>query len=157
MSPSRLILIAGLVLAACQGSFFQPAVAAATFPPLPAGLARIYFYRDWEPYESLSRPQIYLNGAPAAVSDPGGVSYRDVPPGEYHVSVDTQGMYPHQFKDLTLRPGDIQYVKIESLSSWIAGGGRHHDAQRDTFVVELIPAQQAESEILDKRYVPGTP
>lgn len=144
-----------LVLSACQGHVSEPSMASASVAPAASGLARIYFYRDWEPYETLSRPLIYLNDAPAQISEPGGISYRDLPPGQYHVSVDSPGVYPHQFKELVLRAGDIRYVKIESLASWYTGRGPGHIGFHDTFVVELIPERQAQDEIVDKRYVPG--
>jgi hypothetical protein len=145
-------LAAGLMLAACQGRVSEPVMASVTVPPVAAGLARVYFYRDWEPYESLSRPRIYLNDAPAEISEPGGVSFRDLPPAEYYITVDSQGVYPHQFKTLVLRPGDTRYVKIESLINWYRGGQFWY---RDTFVVELIPERQAQSEIGEMRYIPG--
>ncbi|MGH7126752.1 MAG: DUF2846 domain-containing protein, partial [Stellaceae bacterium] len=148
-------IVAGLMLAACQGHISEPSIASATVAPVPSGLARIYFYRDWEPYESLSRPLIYLNDAASQISEPGGISFRDLPPGEYHISVDSPGVYPHQFKDLVLRPGDVRYVKIESLASWYTGRGPGHIGHLDTFVVELIPERQAQGEIAEKRYVPG--
>ena len=144
-----------LVLSACQGHVSEPSMASASVAPAASGLARIYFYRDWEPYETLSRPLIYLNDAPAQISEPGGISYRDLPPGQYHVSVDSPGVYSHQFKELVLRAGDVRYVKIESLASWDTGRGPGHIGFHDTFVVELIPERQAQDEIVDKRYVPG--
>lgn len=148
-------IVACLMLSACQGHVSEPSMASVTIAPVPSGLARIYFYRDWEPYESLSRPLIYLNDAPSQISEPGAVGFRDLPPGDYHISVDSEGVYPHQFKELALRAGDIRYVKIESLASWQTGRGPGHIGYRDTFVVELIPDRQAQSEIADKRYVPG--
>jgi Protein of unknown function (DUF2846) len=145
-------LAAGLMLAACQGRVTEPVMASVSVPPVTAGMARIYFYRDWEPYESLSRPRIYLNQAPADISEPGGISFRDLPPAEYYISVDSQGLYPHQFKTLVLRSGDIRYVKIESLKDWITNSRLWY---RDTFVVEFIPERQAQGEIGDMRYIPG--
>ena len=149
------LVLAGLMLAACQGRVIEPVLTSAGVAPPASGLARIYFYRDWEPYESLSRPLIYLNDAPAEISEPGGISFRDLAPGQYHISVDSPGVYPHQFKELALRAGDVRYVKIESLASWYSSAGHRHFGQRDTFVVELIPERQAQSEIADKRYFPG--
>jgi hypothetical protein len=55
---------------------FYPQVAT-TIPPVPPGQGRIYFYRNYEPYESRSRPYLYLNRQVAGVSIPGGVFYRD--------------------------------------------------------------------------------
>jgi len=145
------LVLAGILLAACQGRVSEPVMGSVSVAPVAAGLARIYFYRDWEPYESLSRPLIYLNDAAAEISEPGGISFHDVPAGEYHISVDSQGTYPHQFKTLVVRAGDIRYVKIESLRNWYRGPFWY----RDTFVVELIPERQAQDEIADKRYIPG--
>ncbi|HXP76829.1 MAG TPA: DUF2846 domain-containing protein [Stellaceae bacterium] len=145
------LVLAGFMLAACQGRVSEPAMTSVNVAPVASGLARIYFYRDWEPYESLSRPLIYLNDAAADISEPGGISFRDLPPGEYHVSVDSQGIYPHQFKSLDLRAGDVRYVKIESLRNWYRGPFW----SRDTFVVDLIPERQAQSEIGEMRYKPG--
>ena len=150
-----LLVAAGVALAACQGRVTEPVMSSVEVAPAGPRLARVYFYRDWEPYESLSRPLIYLIDAPSEVSEPGGVTFRDLPPGEYHISVDSPGVYPHQFKQLVLRAGDVRYVKIESLASWYASFGHHHFGNRDTFVVELIPERQARSEIADKRYIPG--
>jgi hypothetical protein len=146
----------GLMLAACQGHVTEPSMVSANIVPVAPGQARIYFYRDWEPYESLSRPLIYLNDAAVEISEPGGVSFRDLAPGAYHISVDSQGVYPHQFKELVLRAGDVRYVKIESLASWYASVGHHHFGTRDTFVVELIPEHQAQSEIAQMRYKPAS-
>jgi hypothetical protein len=156
MGTLKLVLAvaAGLMLAACQGHVTEPSIARATIVPVALGQARIYFYRDWEPYESLSRPLIYLNDAAVAISEPGGISFRDLAPGEYHISVDSQGTYPHQFKELVLRDGDIRYVKIQSLASWYTNVGRDRLGRRDTFVVELIPERQAQPEIGQMRYMP---
>jgi hypothetical protein len=158
MGTLKLILAVavGLMLAACQGHVSEPSISSAIIAPVASGQARIYFYRDWEPYESLSRPLIYLNDSPVEISEPGGISFRDLAPGEYHVSVDSQGTYPHQFKELVLRDGDVRYVKIESLASWYASLGHHHFGSRDTFVVELIPERQAQSEIGQMRYRPAS-
>jgi len=145
-------ITAVLALTACQGRVTGPTMTSMTAAPVGPGFARIYFYRDWEPYDSLSRPLIYLNDAPTRISEPGGISFSDVAPGEYHISVDSDGTYPHQFKGLVLRAGDIRYVKIESLRNWTRRGKAW---ERDTFVVELIPERQAQSEIADKRYIPG--
>ncbi len=124
---------------------------AQTIPAVPAGEARVYFFRDYEPYESLARPWIYLNGQKAGVSEPGGVYYRDVQPGTYQIKVDSQGLYWNQFKTVTLAAGDVEYVKIESLRSW----DESDQSDRDTFVVALIGPPVAQRQIADLRYVSG--
>ncbi len=109
-----------LLLSACAGGppgtpFSQ---VAESIPAVPAGEARIFFYRDYEPYESLARPWIYLNNQRVGMSVPGGVYYRDVTPGTYRIKVDSEGLYWHQFKTVTLAAGETAYAKIESLRSW---------------------------------------
>src|SRR6516162_8659580 len=146
----RVLRSAGLVfllaLASCLGPTapYYPQVAA-TIPPVPAGQGRIYFYREYEPYESLSRPYLYLNRGIVGISIPGGVFYRDVPPDTYEVSVYSPGVYPNQFKTIVVKPGDVFYAKIESLRSWFSGrsGTPGGEFQRDTFVVAIMDPNQA--------------
>src|SRR5690348_5536432 len=118
----RVLRSAGLVflltVAGCLGTQapLYPQVAA-TVPPAPPNQGRIYFYRDYEPYESLSRPYLYLNRQVIGISIPGGVFYRDVPPDTYEVSVYSVGAFPNQFKTIAVKPGDVFYAKIQSLRS----------------------------------------
>lgn len=151
--PRYLALIAilvPLVLAACAGQdgprFAQ---VASTIPPVAPDKARIYFLRDYEPYESLSEPRIYLNGSRVGASIPGGVFYRDVVPGQYLVSVDSTGIYWNQFKTVDLRGGATEYVKIESLRSWETG----LEYEADTFVVAVMDAADGRRQAADLRYV----
>jgi hypothetical protein len=64
-------LLLGLVACAGPSGVPFPEVAA-TIPPIPSGEGRIYFYRDYEPYESLALTEVFLNGATAGVSGGGG-------------------------------------------------------------------------------------
>jgi hypothetical protein len=147
----RLVGVLLLGLAACAGPSGMPfPEVAATVPPVPPDRGRIYFYRDYEPYESLSRPNLHLNGHVAGVSIPGGVFYRDVPPGTYTISAWTQGEFPDGSRTAAVRPGDTFYVKVESLRSWQSGNARY---LRDTFIVVLIDPVQAQSELNLMRYV----
>jgi hypothetical protein len=149
--PLRLLVFLLLAVAGCAQPPPFPAVAP-LIPPLAPDLSRIYFYRDDEPYESLSEPYIYLNGKRTGTSILGGVFYRDVVPGTYLISVDTVGIYWNPFKTVTLQPGDTLYVKIESLRSWESSGGEG-DYEADTFVVAIIPPEQGEKELAGMRYV----
>ena len=152
MTTRRLVLLLLLALAGCVQAPRFPAVAS-RIPPLRAEEARIYFYRDYEPYESLSEPRIFLNGLPVGLSIPGGVFYRDVAaPETYFISVDTVGYYWYPFKEVALRPGETLYVKIESLSTWQTSGPEG-DSHADTFVVAIIPPEQGERELVALRYV----
>ena len=68
-------------------------------------------------------PYIRMNEAIVAVSEPGSASYRDVPAGPYHITVDSYGKDFNQDKNVQLAAGQELYVKIVSLRNWVAGGG----------------------------------
>jgi hypothetical protein len=147
------LMLLGL-LTACAGQAGPPgpryADVAAGLPPPAADRARVFFYRDWEPYESLSRPGLYLNGQRVGLSIPGGVFYRDTAPGQYLVSVDTVGTYWNQFKTITLSAGDIRYIKVESLRGW-ESGFESYDA--DTFVVVAVDSADGRRDIAQLKYL----
>ena len=153
------VIVAMMALCACQGPVPDvlagrtqgPRFSLASVPPLQPTLARIYFYRDYEPYESLSQPRIYLNGKEVGASIPGGIFYRDVPAGSYEITCDSKGIYPNQFKSLTLQPDQTLYVKIESLRTWYDEA--HFTG--DTFYVALIGPRLAQTEIQSMRQVSG--
>jgi hypothetical protein len=149
----RLALALLLVLGACaQGPKF--AQVAPSLPPLPPEQARIYFYRYLEPYETLSWTTVYLNRQPVGNSAPGTVFFRDVPPGPYYISVRSEGVYPNQFKTVSVDPHQTLFVRIESLSSWDAGGDRQ-EWQGDTFVVDIVDPRIGSSEIQNLAFSNG--
>jgi hypothetical protein len=57
-----------------------PSTSAVAIAPIPTETARIWFYRDYEPYETLARPYVRLNEQVVGISEPGGAFYRDVVP-----------------------------------------------------------------------------
>ena len=124
-------------------------------PPVPSDRSRVYFYRDYEPYESLALTDLFLNGAAAGVSVPGAVFYRDVAPGTYEVSVYSVGSFPNAAKSVALTAGDTVYAKVESLHAWFGGGGGGEGGgyDPDTFVVMIIDPAQAQRELANMRYV----
>lgn len=150
--PGKLLrsaLIAALVLlVGCAERAREPLFTSIRVTPVRADLARVYFYRALEPYESLARPLIYLNGTPLAPSEPGAVSFRDIAPGDYEITVYSPGIYPNQFKKVLLRPGDTIYVRIESLRSWYRG----FNWEMDTFVVSLVSESDAQADMAGLRY-----
>jgi hypothetical protein len=146
-------LMALVLVSACAGggapagpSFAQ---VAAQLPPVPSGRARFFFYRDYEPYESLSRPYATLNGDVAGVSEPGGVFYRDVAPGRYLVSVRNYTFYPGQDKTVDIGAGQTAYVKVESLRSYNSGDSSY---EPDTFAVVVVDPADGQRDIASKRY-----
>ena len=103
-----------LIAAGCAGQP-DPTVAPAAAPPVPQGQARIWFYRVWEPSESLNLANIDVNGAYFGTVANGGAFYRDVAPGHYHIAPVTYNRDFNQNRDVDLAPGQQAYVKILSL------------------------------------------
>jgi hypothetical protein len=102
-----------------------------------------------------------MNDAIVAISEPQGASYRDVPAGPYHITVDSYGEDFGQDKNVKLAAGQELYVKIVSLRAWIAGGGGGGegggggDYERDTFYVWLISPEIARADVARSRFYGG--
>jgi Protein of unknown function (DUF2846) len=110
-----------------------PARAMAEAPgvaPVPPGAARIWFYRDWLPSESLNLANIDVNGQYVGSVANGGSFYRDVLPGHYHIVPQSYNHDFNQDANVDLAPGEQVYIKILSLQSW---DGACRDCARDTF------------------------
>jgi hypothetical protein len=148
--PPRWLLWASgvmLIVAGCADPPTMPQVPAAASPVL-AGQARIWFYRDWQPSESLNLANIDVNGSYFASVANGSAFYRDVPAGHYHIAPVSYNRDLNQDKDVDLAPGQQLYVKILSSQSW---DGACRDCVRDTFYAWLIPPQVAQGEIARTR------
>jgi len=148
---SHRLLQAGavVVLLAAAACSQLPTTASVAAPPIPAGAARAWFYRDDGPYESQARPYLRVNDAVVGEVEPLGAFYRDMAPGHYHVAVDNYVADPNATKDVDLVPGQQVYFKIVSTDNWISGGGQASDAgySRPTFYVWLIPPAVAQGEV----------
>ena len=160
--PHTFVAILLLATTACVTS--PPPIASVTIPPIPAGAARVWFYRPIDAYDSMATPYIRMNDAIVAVSMPEGASYRDVPPGAYHITVDSYGKDFNQDKNVQLIAGQELYVKVVSLRAWVdttsggggdAGGGGGGDYGRNTFYVWLIPAEAARDEVARAAFYGG--
>jgi hypothetical protein len=114
--------------------------AAVQLQPMPAGVARVWFLRQFEPAESFATPMIYVNGVPLAASQPGSAFFRDLTPGNYTFTVDSYGVDTNQAATLQLAPGMQPYLEIQSLRSWERSGD---SSGRDTFYVRAISAEWA--------------
>ena len=147
---TRWLLRGGLatVLAAvvgCGGGQPAPTGAAALAAPR-AGTARIWIYREYEPYQSVARPYVRINGAVTAISEAPGAFYRDLPPGHYDVTVDSDGTDVNQFAHLDLAAGQEVYLKVQVDPFW-ASAGSTPDFKRDTFYARPQMPQLAQAEI----------
>jgi len=107
----------------------------------PPGYARIWIYRYDEPYVSLATPYVRFNGRIVGISQPGGAFYRDVPPGEYDVTVDSEGRDVNQFANVAAAAGQQIYIQVQVSKYWDCGGGGSSIGGtgwcRDTFYTRL--------------------
>jgi hypothetical protein len=143
-----------LILASCT---WPPPTGSTPIPPIPGGMARVWFYRDLDPNDSLATPLLRLNNTPVAVSQPGGALYRDVAPGQYHITVDSMGTDVNQSRDVALGPGQEVYAKVVSLNNWYEGGGGERSSgwHRPTFYVWTYPAEIARPVVLAEPFFGG--
>ena len=143
----RFPLVGGAALA-LLGCIQPPMGRTAAIPsPIPAGGARLWFYRSYEPSVSLNNANVSLNGTLAAtVAAEGTPVFRDVPPGTYHVTVESDGTDVNQSKDIVLGPGQEGFIKILASNTWDATGDLTQRT-RDTFYVSVVSPQIARSEL----------
>ena len=88
-----------------------PTTASDSIPPLPPQQGRIWLYREVDTADvNTTTPYVRLNGAIAGVPDPGGAFYRDVPPGTYRITVDSEGNSPRPTQEVARcrRPADLR-------------------------------------------------
>jgi hypothetical protein len=150
---------AGILFSATAGCAQPPSVASVAIPPIPGGQARVWFYRDLNPYESLARPFIRMNEGAIGLSEPGGTFYRDVPPGHYHVSVDSYLPDFNLTRDVDLAPGQQVYFKVLPLPVICGGGGDSSggggDCMRQNFYVWTMPPEVAQAAVARSQFYPG--
>jgi len=145
---------AGLLLA-IAGCAQQATTAAVAIPPVRPGAARIWVYRAYEPYAGKGLPAVDANGGYLGLAQLGGVFYRDVAPGPYHVTVESFGKDMNQSANVDLTAGQQAYVKIVSLPSWVEGGDRNA-YERPTFYAWLMPPQVAETDVAQLAFYGGS-
>ena len=154
-NPKRLLAVS-FGLAALFGCAQNPLVGSALVPPIPAGEARLWFYRLYIPSESRNMTMVSMNGAYAGYSRLGGAFYRDVPPGLYHIEVESYGRDADQSTNVAMVAGQEAYVRVDSLRSWATGYGLRGMAGRDTFYARLILPQTARAEIMQSFFHGGS-
>jgi hypothetical protein len=112
--------IALLAAASCTP---PPTTASVSIQPLPPQHGRIWFYREVDTADvNTTTPYVRLNGAIAGVPEPGGAFYRDVPPGTYRITVDSEGNSPRPSQEVALVAGQQIYARIGLGGSWNGQG-----------------------------------
>lgn len=144
MQAAASVLLLGVAGCAVSPTAAQIAAAA---PPIPAGQARVWFYRPLEPYESLNLAGIDMNGTYVGSVANGSAIYRDVAPGPYHIAPDSWGRDINQDTNVSLVPGQQLYIKIVSLKSWAISVSGSRSFQRDTFYAWQVVPEVAQAEI----------
>jgi hypothetical protein len=147
--------VAFFLLVAANGCAPMPPIASVAIPPVPPGEARIWFYRDYEPYAGRARPSVAINGTYAGIAELGGAFYRDVPPGHYLATVETYGIDVNQVANFDLGSGREAYVKIVSSPSWYQDGDKH-TFERPTFYAWLIPNDAARPDVAHLTFYGGS-
>jgi hypothetical protein len=156
--PRSASSLAAVLMLAATSCAPLPPTAAVAVPPIPAGEARVWFYRDLGLYDGLGTPYLRMNGAIVGVSEPGGALYRDVAPGQYHVAVDANYLSdPDQARDVYLFPGQQAYFKILPLNNFIINGNRFaSNFQRDIYYVWQIPPEVAQGDVARSQFYGGS-
>jgi hypothetical protein len=113
-------------------------------PAVPATKARLIFYRAGNPYDGLVWTRVSLNGERIGASAPGTVFYRDLAPGTYQVEVDSEKLYPQQFKTVAVEAGSTTFVKVVGLPYWGQAGFQWSGY---TFAVAIIDPAIGQYEI----------
>ncbi len=121
-------------------------------PGVPPTKARLIFYRSGSnPYDGLVWTKVLVNGQGIGYSAPGTIFYRDLPPGTYHIEVNSDKLYPNQFKTVVVEPGSTTYVKIVSNPYW----GQERDWNGNTFIVAIVDPAIGRYEIGPLELKPG--
>jgi hypothetical protein len=143
-----------LILLAVAACAQPPVTSSVAIPPIPAGEARVWFYRDEGPYDSQASAAVRLNDAVVEELDPRGAFYRDVPPGHYRVAVDSYIRDDvNATRDIDLKAGQQAYFKILSSSDWVGGGlALDPGGSNRMFHVWLMPAALAPSEMANSPF-----
>jgi hypothetical protein len=150
----RLLVLAGLLVAGCSGAT-PPPFEQSRVPPIPGGMARVYVYRAFEPYQSLAYVPVFLNRAEFGAVGPGKVRFSDLTPGTYTIEAKSEGLWPDQAKTVALGAGQTAYAKIESFRGLDPSANRPEPLT--TFVVELIAPEIAEREMGQLRLETSVP
>jgi hypothetical protein len=138
--------------AALGGCVAPPTTGTVAIPKIPAGMARVWFYREDLPYNGLDRTYVRMNAAVVGISELGGAFYRDVSPGAYYVTVDTYRHFVNQFPHVDLLTGKMAYFQIFEVGG---GAGAWRNYTRPSFYVWVMPATVAEPAIARSLFYAG--
>src|SRR5262249_17406584 len=118
----------------------------------PAASARIWFYRDYEPYVNRNYATVMLNGVVAGSVQPyGGSLAQDVAPGHYHATAETFCTGANQNVAGDPAPGQEAFIKILNSRGWVSGGDLY-SFERDPYYLRVMPAETARAEMARRSF-----
>jgi hypothetical protein len=138
---------ASILLLAAASCAQPPTIASVAIPPIPPQQGRVWFYREVDLYNNPTTPYVRLNGAVAGVPEQGGAFYRDVPPGRYQITVDSEGMSPSPSREVALVAGQQIYAKIGLGGSWNGQG----------FTIAVEPSEVGHAAIEHSKFYGANP
>jgi len=113
----RIFALALLAVAVFAGS-----ARAQPFPgPASPGLARIYFYRTADIASAsvvVRWTGVFIDGQKVGDLGASTFFYRDVPPGNYRVSVSSDQPHPDQFQYVLAAPNTTTFVRVFNVPAW---------------------------------------
>ena len=145
---------AGLLLMLLATACAAPPAPQVATPLLP-GQARIWFYRLWDPSESLNAANIDVNGVYVGSVEPGSAFYRDVASGVYQIAPQNKYLDYNQNTNVAVGAGQQIFIAVLDLASWAnAVSGAQRSVHRDSWYARLVPPQYALAEITSPALVP---
>jgi hypothetical protein len=122
----RLLLVLGLVALADCAPQATGTSAQAQIPPIPSGMARVWFLQGWDApsgqnYVFGADPIVYADGTPVGSLRVGTSFFRDFPPGTYTFTVQPFGLPTPQATTLQLGAGTQSYLQAQWVASWEFG------------------------------------
>src|SRR5260370_42595121 len=100
-----------------------------------------------------------MNESVVGSSEAGGTFYRDVPPGRYHVSVDSYFPPFNSTRDVDLAPGQQVYFKVLPEQYMCGGGGGEGggggNCERYNFYVWTMPPEVAQAAVARSSFYAG--
>ena len=123
---------------------------AAQIPAVPAGMARVWVLRQFEPGLGVQwSPMTYVNGSALAPAYAGTAFYRDLPPGTYTFTVDSCSRDFNQAQTLQLASGMQADLEVQVLNSFWSWGC----FDPNTFYVRQIPPERAQFYLAQVKYI----
>ena len=149
--------LARAIVLATTGLLITTASAFAQMPA-PGAPARVWFYRDLNPNESLAEPYVRIDGAVIGTSAPGTAFYRDLPPGRHRLSVDSYINDKYQTIDVDAVSGGEFFVRVVPNDDYVEGGGEFSGGyHRNSYVLWLYPPEVARPAIARSRMAAASP